>query len=74
MVLQELYGLLITHYAIRRLMTEAADQAELDPGRLSFTRTLNIASTTATRPSGPKTPSPGTTGHPNPHPRTSRLS
>jgi hypothetical protein len=42
MVLQELYGLLITHYAIRALMTEAADQAELDPDRLSFTRTLNI--------------------------------
>ncbi len=43
LVLQELYGLLITHYAIRRLMTEAADQAELDPDRLSFTRALNIA-------------------------------
>jgi hypothetical protein len=42
LVLQELYGLLITHYAIRQLMTEAADQAELDPDRLSFTRTLNI--------------------------------
>ena len=42
MVLQELYGLLITHYAIRKLMTEAADQAELDPGRLSFTRALRI--------------------------------
>jgi hypothetical protein len=42
MVLQELYGLLLTHYAIRQLMTEAADQAELDPDRLSFTRTLNI--------------------------------
>jgi hypothetical protein len=42
LVLQELYGLLITHYAIRRLMTEAADQAELDPDRLSFTRALNI--------------------------------
>jgi len=42
MVLQELYGLLITHYAIRRLMTEAADQAELDPDRLSFTRALHI--------------------------------
>jgi hypothetical protein len=42
LVLQELYGLLITHYAIRKLMTEAADQAELDPDRLSFTRTLNI--------------------------------
>jgi transposase IS4-like protein/DDE family transposase len=42
LVLQELYGLLITHYAIRQLMTEAAGQAELDPDRLSFTRTLNI--------------------------------
>jgi hypothetical protein len=42
MVLQELYGLLVTHYAIRRLMTEAADQAELDPDRLSFIRALNI--------------------------------
>jgi Insertion element 4 transposase N-terminal/Transposase DDE domain len=42
LVLQELYGLLITHYAIRRLMTEAADQAELDPDQLSFTRTLRI--------------------------------
>jgi hypothetical protein len=42
LVLQELYGLLLTHYAIRQLITEAADQAELDPDRLSFTRTLNI--------------------------------
>jgi hypothetical protein len=30
------------HYAVRQLMTEAADQAEIDPSRLSFTRTLNI--------------------------------
>lgn len=42
MVLQELYGLLITHYGIRQLMTEAADQADIDPDRLSFTRSLNI--------------------------------
>jgi hypothetical protein len=42
LVLQELYGLLLTHYAIRQLMTEAADQAGLDPDRLSFTRALNI--------------------------------
>jgi hypothetical protein len=42
LVLQELYGLLTTHYAIRQLMTEAADQAELDPDQLSFTRTLHI--------------------------------
>jgi IS4 transposase len=42
MVLQELYGLLITHYGVRQLMTEAADQAEIDPDRLSFTRSLNV--------------------------------
>lgn len=42
LVTQELYGLLITHYAVRQLMAEAADQAELDPDRLSFTRALNI--------------------------------
>jgi hypothetical protein len=42
LVLQELYGYLITHYGVRQLMTEAADQAELDPDRLSFTRSLNI--------------------------------
>ena len=42
LVLQEVYGLLVTHYAIRKLITEAADQAELDPDRLSFTRALRI--------------------------------
>jgi hypothetical protein len=52
MVLQELYGLLITHYAIRKLMTEAADQAELDPDRLSFTRTLNIVRRQVTAQAG----------------------
>ncbi len=42
MIIQELYGFLIIHYAVRRLMTQAADQADLDPDRLSFTRSLNI--------------------------------
>lgn len=42
LVVQELYGYLITHYGIRELMAQAADQAELDPDRLSFTRSLNI--------------------------------
>ena len=42
MVRQELYGLLITHYAIRAFMTEAADTVEMDPDRISFTRTLSI--------------------------------
>jgi hypothetical protein len=61
MVLQELYGLLITHYAIRRLMTEAADQAEIDPDRLSFTRALNIVrrQVTAQAAFSPLPPEPG---------------
>lgn len=42
LVLQELYGYLITHHGIRQLMVEAADQAELDPDRMSFTRSVNI--------------------------------
>ena len=59
MVLQELYGLLVTHYAIRKLMAEAADQAELDPDRLSFTRALNLVRRQVTAQAGL---SPLTTG------------
>jgi hypothetical protein len=39
---QELWGLLLTHYGIHRIMTEAADQAEIDPDRLSFIRSLRV--------------------------------
>lgn len=39
-VIQELYGLLIAHYAIRKLMLEAALQEGLDPDRLSFINAL----------------------------------
>ena len=42
-VLQEAYGYLCTHYAIRRLMHDAALRADLDPDRLSFTRGLRAA-------------------------------
>lgn len=42
-VYQEAYGHLCTHYAIRTLMHEAALAAELDPDRLSFTRSLRVA-------------------------------
>lgn len=42
-VLQEVYGFLLTHYAIRRLMHEAALVTHLDPDRLSFTRSLRAA-------------------------------
>ena len=42
-VYQEAYGYLCTHYAIRRLMHDAALQADLDPDRLSFTTSLRAA-------------------------------
>ena len=42
-VYQEAYGYLCTHYAIRRLMHEAALQADLDPDRLSFITSLRAA-------------------------------
>jgi hypothetical protein len=41
-VLQELYGLLIAHDAIRFLMHEAAVQHGLDPDRLSFVHALQV--------------------------------
>jgi hypothetical protein len=41
-VIQELYGLLIAHYAVRYLMHEAAMQAGVDPDRVSFVHALRI--------------------------------
>jgi hypothetical protein len=41
-VIQELYGLLIAHYAVRKVMFEAAEQAGIDPDRLSFTNSLAL--------------------------------
>ena len=42
LVRQELWGLLLAHYAIRSLMSEAAASAGLDPDRLSFMRSINV--------------------------------
>jgi hypothetical protein len=42
-VYQEAYGYLCTHYAIRRLMHDAALLGDLDPDRLSFIRSLRAA-------------------------------
>jgi hypothetical protein len=42
MITQELWELLLTHYCVRKLMTEAADQADIDPDRLSFIRSLRV--------------------------------
>jgi hypothetical protein len=41
-VVQEIYGLLLAHYVVRKLMAEAAAAKNLDPRRLSFTNTLKI--------------------------------
>jgi hypothetical protein len=41
-VIQELYGLLLAHYAVRRLMHEAALVADVDPDRLSFVHALEV--------------------------------
>lgn len=42
LVLQEIWGHLCCHYAIRSLMTQAADHAGHDPDRISFTAALRI--------------------------------
>jgi len=46
-VVQEVYGYLCVHYAIRWLMHSVARAARGDPDRLSFTRTLRVARRTA---------------------------
>ena len=43
LVIQELYGHLCVHYAIRWLMHTIALQTGHDPDRISFTRTLRVA-------------------------------
>ncbi len=42
MVRQEIWALLLTHYAVRRLMCNAADEIDIDPDRLSFIRSLRV--------------------------------
>jgi hypothetical protein len=42
MIRQELYGYLLTHYALRALICQAATEADIDPDRIRFTRTVRI--------------------------------
>jgi len=42
LVRQELYGLILTHYAIRSVMHEAAGQARIDDDQLSFRHTVSV--------------------------------
>jgi transposase IS4-like protein/DDE family transposase len=41
-VVQEIYGLLLGHFVVRKLMVEAARQADVSPRQLSFVATLKI--------------------------------
>ena len=42
LVRQECYGLLLAHFALRRLMHEAAVTADVDPDRLSFLHAVRV--------------------------------
>lgn len=62
LVHQELYGLLLAHFAVRRLMHDAALRADLDPDVLSFVHAVRVVrrklpSAVAIPPSGPRSPS-----------------
>jgi IS4 transposase len=59
LVRQEFYGLMMTHFAVRGLMHEAALMAEEDPDRLSFLHAVRVvrrklAHFSAIPPSGEK--------------------
>ena len=41
-VIQELYGLLLAHYAVRKVMYDAASQEAMDPDRMSFINALEL--------------------------------
>ena len=49
---QEIWAWLIVHYALAVLITQAAEAADVDPDRVSFTRALRIARRTATGTAG----------------------
>jgi hypothetical protein len=55
MVRQEIYGYLLTHHALSALICLAATEADIDPDRIKFTRTVRIV---RRRLTGPATFSP----------------
>jgi hypothetical protein len=52
MVRQEIWGLFLTHYAIRSFIADAADTIDLDPDRISTIRAINIIRRTITDSAG----------------------
>ncbi|MCA1790079.1 MAG: IS4 family transposase [Thioalkalivibrio sp.] len=49
LVKQEMYGILLAHFALRGLMHQAALRGGRDPDRLSFTHTVNVVKRTLPR-------------------------
>ena len=52
LVYQEIWAWLTVHYALAVLTTRAAEAADIDPDRISFTRVLRLARRTATGTAG----------------------
>ncbi len=52
LVHQEIWAWLLVHHALSALITRAAEAADLDPDRISFTRVLRITRRTATGTAG----------------------
>jgi hypothetical protein len=52
LVYQEIWAWLIVHHALAALITKAAAAADLDPDRISFTKTLRLARRTVTGKAG----------------------
>jgi hypothetical protein len=52
LVKQEIWALLLTHYAIRDFMRQAADDVGIDPDRLSFIRSLRVIRRQVTHQAG----------------------
>lgn len=52
LVRQEIWALLLTHYAIRHFMREAADDVGIDVDRLSFVRSIRVIRRQAESPAG----------------------
>jgi hypothetical protein len=50
MVRQEIYGYLLTHYALSALICRAATEAAIDPDRVKFKRTVRIVRRRAADP------------------------
>ena len=53
-VVQEIYGLLLGHYVVRKIMVEAGKSSDVSPRRLSFVETLKILR--CRLPESPKSP------------------